>query len=183
VSKPELKKERIKFLRVRIDCTASLIRGGLSPEDAGAPSRLALSVHRNQQGIYRKFLSIAFPHRLFCDVFLRVHDGIVFQFDLLAHLAYGRPLGSRAARADAFRRREGAWLAGQAEEARAVILALVDKYVLGGIREMTDPAVFRVSPFREMGEARGVLRRFGGDPLRFRATMAELQRRLYAEAA
>jgi hypothetical protein len=50
-------------------------------------------------------------------------------------------------------------LASQAEEARAVILALVDKYVLG------------------------VLRRFGGDPQQFRATMTELQRRLYAEAA
>jgi hypothetical protein len=47
------------------------------------------------------------------------------------------------------------------------------------LREMTDPAIFRVSPFREMGEARGVLRRFGGDPQRFRATMTELQRRLY----
>ncbi len=34
-----------------------------------------------------------------------------------------------------------------------------------------------------MGEARGVLRRFGGDPQRFRTTMAELQRQLYAEAA
>jgi hypothetical protein len=51
------------------------------------------------------------------------------------------------------------WLASQAEEARAVILALVDKYVLG------------------------VLRRFGGAPQQFRATMTELQRRLYAEAA
>jgi type I restriction enzyme R subunit len=105
------------------------------------------------------------------------------QADLLAHLAYGRPLRSRAQRATAFRQREAAWLRSQAAEARAVILALVDKYVLGGLREMTDPAVLRVSPFREMGEARGVLRRFGGDPQRFRAAMTELQRRLYADAA
>lgn len=105
------------------------------------------------------------------------------QFDLLANLAYGRPLRSRAERASEFRLREHAWLDAQAEEARAVILALVDKYVLGGLREMTDPAVFRVSPFREMGEARGVPLRFGGDAQRFRATMTELQRRLYAEAA
>lgn len=102
------------------------------------------------------------------------------QFDLLANLAYGRPLRSRAERASAFRRRERTWLDAQTEEARAVILALVDKYVLGGLREMTDPAVFRVSPFREMGETRGVLRRFGGDAQRFRETLNELQRRLYA---
>ena len=105
------------------------------------------------------------------------------QFDLLANLAYGRPLRSREERASEFRHRERAWLDAQTEEARAVILALVDKYVLGGLREMTDPAVFRVSPFREMGEARGVLRRFGGDPQQYRAAMTELQRRLYAEAA
>jgi len=34
-----------------------------------------------------------------------------------------------------------------------------------------------------MGEARGVLWRFGGAPQQFRTTMTELQRRLYAEAA
>jgi hypothetical protein len=28
---------------------------------------------------------------------------------------------------------------------------------------MTDLAIFRVRPFREMGEVRSVLRRFGGD--------------------
>lgn len=88
--------------------------------------------------------------------------------------------GDRAERAREFRHRERTWLDAQSEEARAVILALVDKYELGGLREMTDPAIFRVSPFREMGEARGVLRRFGGDARRFRETMTELQRRLYA---
>lgn len=45
---------------------------------------------------------------------------------------------------------------------------------------MTDPAVFWVSLFWERGEARSVLFCFGGDLQRFRATMTELQRRLYA---
>ena len=83
-------------------------------------------------------------------------------------------------RADGFRQQESGRLAGQTAEAREVILALVSKYELGGLKEMTDPTVFRVSPFREMGEARGVLRRFGDDPRRFQATMTEIQRRLYA---
>lgn len=104
----------------------------------------------------------------------------VDQLDLLAHLAYDRPLRTRRERADQFRNREEDWLWDQADGAREVILALVDKYVLGGITEMTDPAIFRVSPFREMGEARGVLGRFGGDPQRFVDAMAELQNRLYA---
>jgi type I restriction enzyme R subunit len=102
------------------------------------------------------------------------------QFDLLAHLAYGRPLRSRHERAEAFRQREQAWLDAQNAEAREVLLALIEKYELGGLKEMTDPKVFRVSPFREMGEVRGVLRRFGNDPERLRQALNELQERLYA---
>lgn len=44
---------------------------------------------------------------------------------------------------------------------------------------MTDPRVFRLSPFREMGKAVGVIRRFGGVE-RLQATMREMQQRLYA---
>lgn len=102
------------------------------------------------------------------------------QFDLLAHLAYGRPLRTRSQRAEAFRQGEYAWLQAQTQEAREVILALVAKYEQGGLKEMTDPQIFRVSPFREMGEMRGVTRRFGNDAGRLRDTLAELQRRLYA---
>ncbi len=61
-----------------------------------------------------------------------------------------------------------------------IILALLDKYELGGLQEVIDPAVFRVSPFREMGEVRGVVARFGGDARRLRDTVDEIQRRLYA---
>ena len=41
----------------------------------------------------------------------------------------------------------------------------------------TEP--FRVSPFREMGQAPGVIQRFGG-PERLHETLDEVQRRLYA---
>jgi type I restriction enzyme, R subunit len=101
------------------------------------------------------------------------------QFDLLAHIAYGRPVRSRTERAAAFRSREQPWLDEQTKDACDVILALLEKYELSGLREMTDPAVFRVSPFREMGEVRGVLTRFGGDAQRLRSTIDEMQRRLY----
>ena len=43
---------------------------------------------------------------------------------------------------------------------------------------MASPDVFRLSPFREMGQALGVIRRFGGaEPLR--TTLGEMQHRLY----
>ncbi len=98
---------------------------------------------------------------------------------MLAHLAYDTPIRSRAERAAAFRTREQPWIDTQNAQAREVILALLAKYELGGLNQISDPAIFRVSPFREMGEARGVVARFG-DAQRLRETLDEIQRRLYA---
>ncbi len=132
----------------------------------------------DQRAVFLEQLEAASVH---VDVLAQVlEQPEVDHFDLLAHLAYGRPLQTRQDRATQFRSREQHWLSAQEADAREVILALVGKYELGGLKEMTNPTIFRVSPFREMGEARGVLRRFGGDPQQFRLTMAELQRRLYA---
>jgi type I restriction enzyme, R subunit len=59
-----------------------------------------------------------------------------------------------------------------------VILALLEKYRLAGVGEMTAPEVYDLSPFREMGRMRGVARRLGGaDTLR--ETLDEMQRRIY----
>ncbi|MEZ4859734.1 MAG: type I restriction-modification enzyme R subunit C-terminal domain-containing protein [Caldilineaceae bacterium] len=101
-------------------------------------------------------------------------------FDLLAYLAYDKPLRTRTDRVQAFQQREESWLAEQSAQAREVILALLEKYELSGLQEMTNPRVFRVSPFREMGEVRGVLNRFGGDAEQLRRTLVEIQQRLYA---
>jgi hypothetical protein len=50
---------------------------------------------------------------------------------------------------------------------------------MGDLRQITDPRIFRVPPFRQMGDVRDVIRRFGGDPARLRQTLADLQHRLY----
>ena len=102
------------------------------------------------------------------------------EFDLLAYLVYGHSLRTRRERAREFRQRQADWLRAQPEPAREVVLALLNKYELGGLRQITDPNIFRVSPFREMGELRGVIRRFGGDAERLRGTIDEIQQRLYA---
>ncbi len=101
------------------------------------------------------------------------------QFDLLAHIAFDRPVRSRSERAAAFINREGRFIDRHNPAAREVILALLDKYRVGGVEEMTDPRVFRLSPFREMGKAVGVIRRFG-DAERLQTTVREMQERLYA---
>jgi type I restriction enzyme R subunit len=100
------------------------------------------------------------------------------QFDLLAHIAYGRPVRTRSQRAKAFETREEAFLNRYHDEAREVILALLDKYRVDGIEQLADPRVFSLSPFREMGKVVGVIRRFGGSE-RLQETVREMQRRLY----
>lgn len=101
--------------------------------------------------------------------------------DLLGHLAFNRALHTRYDRSFAFRQQQKPWLQGYNSQAREVIYALLGKYELGGLKQITDPAIFRVSPFRQMGEVRGVIRRFNGDPQKLRQTMDDIQRRLYAD--
>jgi type I restriction enzyme R subunit len=101
------------------------------------------------------------------------------QFDLLAHIAFDKPIRTRRERARAFETQEGAFLDRYQDKAREVILALLDKYRLGGVEQLSDPRVFRTSPFREMGQSPGVIRRFGGVE-QLQETLDEVQRRLYA---
>ena len=100
------------------------------------------------------------------------------QFDLLAHITFDWPVRSRSERATAFTNRQQRFINHHEPEAREVVLALLDKYRVGGVEEMTDPRVFRLSPFREMGRAVGVSRRFAGIE-HLQTTLQEMQQRLY----
>ncbi|MDD5368047.1 MAG: DEAD/DEAH box helicase family protein [Anaerolineaceae bacterium] len=92
------------------------------------------------------------------------------QFDLLGHLAFEAPLRTRSERAAAFLNREARFLQIQPKPAQEVLLALLEKYRAVGIEEISDPRIFRLPPFFEMGQAPGVARRFG--------SLANLQSRL-----
>jgi len=102
-------------------------------------------------------------------------------FDLLCHIAFGSPLRTRSERADAFANREQAFIRRHTEEARRVILELLDKYRAGGIDQL-EPEVFGVSPFREWGGAVRISRAFGGPDALGRA-LKEMRKRIYAEEA
>ncbi|MDX2136932.1 MAG: DEAD/DEAH box helicase family protein [Chloroflexota bacterium] len=117
---------------------------------------------------------------IYSDVLAEVlNEPEVDDVDLLGHLAFDRALCTRYDRTLDFRQQQRAWLQTYPPEAREVIYALLSKYELGGLRQIMDPAIFRVSPFQQMGEVRGVIRRFSGDPQQLKQTMEELQRRLY----
>ncbi len=100
-------------------------------------------------------------------------------FDLLALLAFRRePPLRRSERVARFRETQRAWLESLRPEQRAVVEALLEKYRLSGVDEITNPRIFRLPPFKEMGELSGVMARFGSaDALR--QTLAEVQTRLY----
>jgi type I restriction enzyme R subunit len=100
-------------------------------------------------------------------------------FDLLAHLAFGAPIRTRSERAQAFRNREQAFIRRHTEDARRVILELLDKYRVGGIEQL-EPEIFGVSPFREWGGAVKISRWFGGLES-LRRSLQEMRERIYAE--
>jgi len=100
-------------------------------------------------------------------------------FDLLCHIAFGSPLRTRSERAAAFTNREQAFIGSHADDARKVILELLDKYRAGGIEQL-EPDVFSISPFREWGGAVKIAASFGGaDALR--RSLQELRERIYRE--
>lgn len=100
------------------------------------------------------------------------------QFDLLAHIAFDKPVRTRSERAEGFVNYQQPFIEHYKPEAREVILALLDKYRAVGIQEMASGQVFRLSPFYEMGQLRGVSKRLGGMQ-GLRTTVNEMQKLLY----
>lgn len=100
-------------------------------------------------------------------------------FDLLCHITFGDPIRTRSERATAFRNREQAFIQCHREEARRVILELLEKYRIGGIEEL-QPRIFSVTPFREWGGATTISRWFGGVG-QLGQSLNEMRRRIYAE--
>lgn len=102
------------------------------------------------------------------------------EFDVLAWLAFGLPMRTRHDRVQAFETTQQPFLNKFSPQAREVILALLEKYKIGGAEELAKPEVFRVQPFDRMGQAPGVIRRFG-DADNLRRALNEIQKRLYTE--
>jgi type I restriction enzyme R subunit len=97
-------------------------------------------------------------------------------YDLLAHVAFGAELHSCEERANALFNLHREFFEHFDEEARGVLLALVEKYRYGGLTEVADPAVFTLAPFNS--DVRHVAKSFGGIA-ELRVAIDELTRRLY----
>lgn len=100
-------------------------------------------------------------------------------FDLLCHIAFGSPIRTRSERATAFRNREQVFIARHTEDARRVILELLEKYRIGGVDQL-EPEIFSVSPFREWGGATKISQWFSS-AARLGQSLNEMRQRIYAE--
>ncbi|MEM0215450.1 MAG: type I restriction-modification enzyme R subunit C-terminal domain-containing protein, partial [Archaeoglobaceae archaeon] len=83
-------------------------------------------------------------------------------FDVIAHVAFGAPILTRDERAKAFLNKKKQLIDALGDKAREVILALLDKYRVGGVMQISRAEVFRLPPFDKMGYLRGVAEIFGG---------------------
>lgn len=84
----------------------------------------------------------------------------VDNFDLLAHIGFDESLHSREERAVALSNLHQEFFARYDEPARRILLALVERYVQGGLDEVLDPQVFKLPPIRkEVGQVAPL---FGG---------------------
>lgn len=101
-------------------------------------------------------------------------------YDLLAHVAFDAELHSCEERANALFNLHKEFFENFDEEARGVLMALVEKYRYGGVLEVADPAVFTLAPFNS--DVRHVAKPFGGIA-ELRAAIDELIKLLYISEA
>lgn len=101
-------------------------------------------------------------------------------FDLLAHIAFDAELHSREERATALFNLHKEFFEAFDQQARDVLLTLVEKYEYGDLNEATNPKVFSLAPFNS--SVRQIAESFGGiDELR--SAVDRLVSLLYATEA
>lgn len=100
-------------------------------------------------------------------------------FDLICHVAYGRPPLTRRERADNVRKRDV--FAKYGSQARAVLDALLSKYQDEGLIDVGDPRVLQLPPLDRLGTPVELIRQFGSRA-GFDQAAQELQDALYESA-
>jgi type I restriction enzyme R subunit len=100
-------------------------------------------------------------------------------FDLICHVAYGRPALTRRERADNVRKRDV--FAKYGQRARAVLDALLTKYQDDGLIDLGDPRVLQLPPIDTLGTPVELIRQFGSRA-GFEQAAHELQDALYESA-
>lgn len=100
-------------------------------------------------------------------------------FDLICHVAYGRPPLTRRERAENVRKRDV--FSKYGPQARAVLDALLEKYQDDGVVDLADVRILQVPPIDRIGTPVELIRQFGSRA-GFEQAVHELQDALYEAA-
>jgi len=98
-------------------------------------------------------------------------------FDLVCHVAWGRPPLTRRERANNVRKRD--YFTKYGDNARAILNALLDKYADEGIEHIEDINILQIYPLNSLGTPVEIVSAFGGRD-RFIDALHELEQQLYA---
>ncbi|MCC5815283.1 MAG: DEAD/DEAH box helicase family protein [Leptospira sp.] len=101
-------------------------------------------------------------------------------FDLICHVAFGRPPLSRRERADNVKKRD--YFSRYEDKAGMVLEALLEKYAIDGIENVEEMSVLKVDPFTEYGTPTEIVNLFGGKE-NFQQAIRDLEREIYNTAA
>jgi type I restriction enzyme R subunit len=98
-------------------------------------------------------------------------------FDLVCHVAWGRPPLTRRERAEQVMKRD--YFSRYGEQARHVLEALLDKYADEGIEHIEETQILTIAPFTRFGTPMEIIRSFGGLE-QYQQAVHELETVLYA---
>jgi len=100
-------------------------------------------------------------------------------FDLICHIAYDQPPLTRKERANNVKKRN--YFTKYAEQARAVLNALLDKYADEGIRTIENAKVLKLKPFSDMGTPMEIINQAFGGKTNYENAIQELEQELFIQ--
>jgi len=119
-------------------------------------------------------------HGVFLDELAEQFGRDLDAFDLICHVAYDQPTRTRRERADKVRTRNAFGKYGN--KARAVLVALLDKYADAGLKSVESLEILKVDPLTKFGTPVEIVHFFGGKQ-NYLSAIQELETQLYQEAA
>ena len=102
-------------------------------------------------------------------------------FDLICHIAYDQPPLTRKERAEKVKKRD--YFTKYGEKARAVLVALLDKYADEGILTIESPKVLKLTPFNTMGTPVEIINEAFGGKAAYESALQDLERELFNQKA
>lgn len=102
-------------------------------------------------------------------------------FDLICHIAYDQPPLTRRERAEKVKKRD--YFTKYGPKARAVLVALLDKYADEGILTIESPKVLKLTPFTAMGTPVEIINDAFGGKAAYERALQDLEHELFSQKA